>query len=168
MSHKMTRRGLIAGSIVGAAGFVGLEERILLAAMQEGDPNAIKPPPANEAKIPTGKLGNLTISRMIMGGNLIGGWAHSRDLIYVSKLFMAYNTEEKVFQTLRLGEQYGINTIIIDAVQMVGGDRACLQRRVLGVIDQANVFESVKQCFRDTVRNATGCEQVGELRQVAK
>ena len=69
MSHKMTRRGLIAGSIVGAAGFVGLEERILLAAMQEGDPNAIKPPPANEAKIPTGKLGNLTISRMIMGGS---------------------------------------------------------------------------------------------------
>ena len=118
MSHKMTRRGLIAGSIVGAAGFVGLEERILLAAMQEGDPNAIKPPPANEAKIPTGKLGNLTISRMIMGGNLIGGWAHARDLIYASKLFKAYNTEEKVFQTLRLGEQYGINTILIDVSQM--------------------------------------------------
>ena len=28
MSHKMTRRGLIAGSIVGAVGFVGLEERL--------------------------------------------------------------------------------------------------------------------------------------------
>ena len=119
MSHKMTRRGLIAGSIVGAAGIMGLEERILLAAMQDGnDPNVVKPPVPNETKIPTGKLGNLTISRMIMGGNLIGGWAHARDLIYVSKLFKAYNTDEKIFQTLRLAEQYGINTIIIDVVQM--------------------------------------------------
>ena len=114
----MTRRGLIAGSIVGAAGVIGLEERILLAAMQEGDPNAIKPPPTNVAQIPTGKLGNLTISRMIMGGNLIGGWAHARDLIYASKLFKAYNTEEKIFQTLHLAEQYGINTVLIDVTQM--------------------------------------------------
>ena len=67
MSHKMTRRGLIAGSLVGAAGIMGLEERILLAAMQDGnDPNTAKPPATNEAKIPTGKLGNLTISRMII------------------------------------------------------------------------------------------------------
>ena len=118
MSHKMTRRGLIAGSIAGAAGIMGLEERILLAAMQEGDPNAAKPPATNEAKLPTGKLGNLTISRLIMGGNLIGGWAHARDLIYVSKLFKAYNTEEKIFQTLALAEQYGINTVLIDTSQM--------------------------------------------------
>jgi hypothetical protein len=118
MSYKMTRRGLIAGSIVGAAGIMGLEERILLAAMQEGDPNATKSPAPNEAKIPTGKLGNLTISRLILGGNLIGGWAHARDLIYVSKLFKAYNTDEKIFQTLRLAEQYGINTILIDVTQM--------------------------------------------------
>jgi hypothetical protein len=115
MSHKMTRRGLIAGSIVGAAGIMGLEERILLAAMQDAnDPNSKKaPPPPQTEKMPTGKLGNLTISRMILGGNLIGGWAHSRDLIYVSKLFKAYNTEEKIFQTLALAEQHGINTILL-------------------------------------------------------
>jgi len=114
MSHKMTRRGLIAGSIVGAAGIMGLEERILLAAMQEGgDPNKTKAPPPQTEKMPTGKLGNLTISRMILGGNLIGGWAHARDLIYVSKLFKAYNTEEKIFQTLALAEQHGINTILL-------------------------------------------------------
>ena len=119
MSHKMTRRGLIAGSIAGAAGIMGLEERILLAAMQEGaDPNATKPPPPKAAKMPTGKLGNLTISRLIMGGNLIGGWAHARDLMYVSRLFKAYNTEEKIFQTLRLAEQYGINAILIAEGQM--------------------------------------------------
>jgi hypothetical protein len=115
MSHKMTRRGLIAGSIVGAAGIMGLEERILLAAMQEdsNDPNKPKAPPPQTEKMPTGKIGNLTISRMILGGNLIGGWAHSRDLMYVSKLFKAYNTEAKIFETLALAEQHGINTILL-------------------------------------------------------
>ena len=49
-----------------------------------------------------------------MGGNLIGGWAHSRDLAYVSKLFTSYNTEAKVFETLELAQACGINTIQID------------------------------------------------------
>ncbi len=48
-----------------------------------------------------------------MGGNLIGGWAHSRDLIYVPSLFRAYNTERKIFETLMLAEEAGINTINI-------------------------------------------------------
>jgi len=114
MSHKMTRRGLIAGSIAGAAGIMGLEGRILLAAMQEsGDPNKAKAPPPQTAKMPTGKIGKLDIGRLIIGGNLIGGWAHSRDLIYVSKLFKAYNTEDKIFETLALAEQHGINTILL-------------------------------------------------------
>ena len=47
-----------------------------------------------------GKIGKISISRLLMGGNLIGGWAHSRDLMYVSSLFKAYNTEAKVFETL--------------------------------------------------------------------
>jgi hypothetical protein len=51
---------------------------------------------------------------MLMGGNLIGGWAHARDLLYVSSLFKAYNTEAKVFETLALAEQRGIDTIQID------------------------------------------------------
>lgn len=63
--------------------------------------------------LPKGKIGNHTISRLVMGGNLIGGWAHSRDLIYVPSLFKAYNTEKKVYETLMLCEQAGINTINI-------------------------------------------------------
>jgi hypothetical protein len=58
-------------------------------------------------------IGKHEISRLIAGGNLIGGWAHSRDLIYVSTLFKAYNTEQKVYETLMLAEQAGINTINI-------------------------------------------------------
>lgn len=63
--------------------------------------------------LPKGKIQKHEISRLVMGGNLIGGWAHSRDLIYVPSLFKAYNTEKKVFETLILCEQAGINTINI-------------------------------------------------------
>jgi uncharacterized membrane protein YphA (DoxX/SURF4 family) len=66
-----------------------------------------------QGTMPKGKIGPHEISRLVAGGNLIGGWAHSRDLIYVSSLFKAYNTEKKVFETLMLAEQAGINTINI-------------------------------------------------------
>ena len=59
-----------------------------------------------------GNPAQLELSRLIMGGNLIGGWAHSRDLIYVSKLVKTYHTDEKVIQTLHLGEKCGMNAII--------------------------------------------------------
>jgi len=59
-----------------------------------------------------GKPARFELSRLLMGGNLIGGWAHARDLIYVSKLVKTYHTDEKVMQTLNLGEECGINAII--------------------------------------------------------
>jgi len=60
--------------------------------------------------LPAGKLGDITISRMIMGCNLIGGWSHARDLIYANTLFKAYNNERKIIETFYLAEQAGINT----------------------------------------------------------
>lgn len=61
----------------------------------------------------TGRIGDHEISRLVLGGNLIGGWAHARDLIYVSSLFRAYNTERKIFETLMIAEAAGINAINI-------------------------------------------------------
>ena len=66
-----------------------------------------------KGKLPTGKIGKHEISRLVAGGNLIGGWSHARDLIYADTLFKAYNTEQKVYETLMLSEQAGINTINI-------------------------------------------------------
>ncbi len=60
--------------------------------------------------LPKGKLGNFSVSRMVMGCNLIGGWSHARDLIYGDKLFRAYNSEKKIIETFGLAEQAGINT----------------------------------------------------------
>jgi uncharacterized membrane protein YphA (DoxX/SURF4 family)/phosphoheptose isomerase len=66
-----------------------------------------------KGELPKGKLGNLQLSRLIMGGNLIGGWAHARDLLYAGSLFKAYNTEKKIYETLMLCEQAGVNCINI-------------------------------------------------------
>jgi uncharacterized membrane protein YphA (DoxX/SURF4 family) len=75
----------------------------------------IKMPEVNldklKAQVPCGQIGNLKISRLMLGSNLIGGWSHSRDLIYVSSLFKAYNHEQKVMETLDLAERAGINMI---------------------------------------------------------
>ena len=66
-----------------------------------------------KAKVPCGKIGDYDISRLICGGNLISGYAHSRDLIYVSSLIKGYFTDERVCETMRLCEACGINTIIL-------------------------------------------------------
>jgi len=64
-----------------------------------------------KGELPKGKIGKHEISRLVAGGNLIGGWSHARDLIYTDTLFKAYNTEQKVYETLTLAEQAGINTV---------------------------------------------------------
>jgi len=145
MSRKFTRRDLIAGSLVGAAGIMGLEERILLAAIQDGkDPNAAKPPPSTEQKIPTGKIGKYTVSRLILGGNLIGGYAHSRDLIYVSELFKAYNTKDKIFETIALAEKHGVNTILVseNLIKIVNMYKKETGSKIQMIIDFRPVEES--------------------------
>lgn len=64
-------------------------------------------------KVPKGKIVNLEISRLICGGNLLSGIAHSRDLYYVDELMKKYFTTEKVWETFRLCEACGINSAIV-------------------------------------------------------
>jgi len=59
-----------------------------------------------------GKIGDVTVSRLIIGGNQFSGWSHSRDLKYLRDLFKAYATEKKIMETLQIAEEHGINTII--------------------------------------------------------
>ncbi len=66
-----------------------------------------------QGNMPKGNIKELEISRMIIGGNLISGYAHSRDLVYVSDLVKEYHTDEKVIDTLFLCEECGINTAIL-------------------------------------------------------
>ena len=68
--------------------------------------------------LPQGNLGKFKVSRLILGGNLIGGWSHARDMIYASTLFKAYNSDRKVFETLEVAERAGINTFLVVNIQM--------------------------------------------------
>jgi len=69
-----------------------------------------------KGRLPTGRIGGLELSRVILGGNLIGGWAHARDLIYVSKLVKAYHHEGRIYETFAPAEQCGINAILTNPV----------------------------------------------------
>ena len=115
MSKNMNRREFFKKSVLASAGITGalsLEEKTLLAQMNK--PSKV---PAGLVKgLPMGRIGKLKISRIFCGGNLIGGWAHSRDLTYVSSLVVAYHTDEKVFETLELAEENGINAILTNPV----------------------------------------------------
>jgi uncharacterized membrane protein YphA (DoxX/SURF4 family) len=63
-----------------------------------------------KGKLPQGKLGEKDVSRLIMGCNLMSGYAHARDLRYANTLFKAYNNDQKVIETFHLAEMAGINT----------------------------------------------------------
>jgi hypothetical protein len=65
-------------------------------------------------EMPCGTIKDLNVSRLICGGNMIIGWAHSRDLIYVPDLMRNYFTDEKVLETFTLCEENGINTFLSD------------------------------------------------------
>ena len=110
-----------AGVIPGVAAALTPEERILA---QKKSTTSDTPPPKG-AEMPTGKIGKLTISRLICGGNLISGFAHSRDLVYVSSLMKQYFTDEKILETLQVCEANGINTIV-----------TAVEERVFGVLNR--------------------------------
>lgn len=122
MTEKTDRRCFLARGVLGAAGMAAVhrsaEEDILAAAVNDGTANGTGERPVKTSvapgSLPHGKIGDVSMGRLLMGGNLIGGWAHSRDLMYASKLFQEYNTEAKIFETLELGQACGINTIQID------------------------------------------------------
>jgi len=115
MATTRNRRSFFHTALRGAVGVgavLSLEENILRAALQQPAKSPDESGPTGAAEtLPCGKLGKLTVGRLVMGGNLIGGYAHSRDLLYVSRLLRAYNTESKIFETLALAERSGITMI---------------------------------------------------------
>ena len=107
---SLNRRDFITRSALASAGATALLNSTASAA----DASPLAPAPGVRAAMPTGRLGKLTLSRLVSGGNLLSGWAHSRDLQYVPELMRHYNTDDKVLETLQLLEEHGVNTIICD------------------------------------------------------
>jgi hypothetical protein len=113
MTSRLNRRSFLKKSAALAATaplIASVEEYRLMA----GQPEAATPAGDGgpQSTLPLGMIGQLKISRLVCGGNLISGYAHSRDLIYTSKLIKAYHTDAKIMETWALCEQNGINTMI--------------------------------------------------------
>jgi len=114
MSDHLNRRGFLKKSITVPATAIALsfEEKALMAETSK-KPAAVMPG-GSIKDLPVGKIGNVTLSRLFAGGNLISGFAHSRDLIYVSPLLRQYFTDDdKVMETFELCEECGINSAIL-------------------------------------------------------
>lgn len=112
MAESLDRRKFLKKSVAASAAgalAMSLEEKALLAQQQDRSTNETT---SSGGLMPTGKIGDITISRLICGGNLINGFAHARDLIYVSELLQHYFTDEKIMDTWQACERHGINTMI--------------------------------------------------------
>jgi hypothetical protein len=106
MSTAMNRRFFVKGTLLSSASLaMGLPAR-----GQNAAP-AASPPTTSPEGFPKAKIGKLEVSRLILGGNLLTHYTHSRDLKYVYNLAAHYNTDEKIMETLALAEKHGINTV---------------------------------------------------------
>ena len=81
--RRFLRTALAAatGSSVLAAG--SREEQALWAWSDAGRMETVRPE-ETVTGLPYGRIGHLKVSRLICGGNLFSGFAHARDLVYVS------------------------------------------------------------------------------------
>ncbi|MHC4407355.1 MAG: hypothetical protein ACYTG0_47715 [Planctomycetota bacterium] len=114
MNEKSSRRGFLKCSLAAsgfAAAALGLEEQALLAAEDRTDSKATQEEQPTSDTLPTGTIRHVEMTRLILGGNLIAGVAHARDLRYVSPLVRHYFTDEKIMETWELAERHGVNTM---------------------------------------------------------
>jgi hypothetical protein len=106
MKREITRRSFVKESVLSSAA-------LALAVNARGEEPAKPAAPASSETggLPKGKIGKLEVSRLILGGNLLTHYTHSRDLKYVYALAAHYNTDEKILETLAKAEAAGINTV---------------------------------------------------------
>ena len=105
MTNEITRRSFVKETLMSSAGLALAAAATARAQTTAPATSAAAPP------LPTGRIGKMEISRVLLGGNLLTHFTHSRDLRYVYNLAAHYNTDEKILETLALAEAHGINTV---------------------------------------------------------
>jgi hypothetical protein len=91
-------------------------------------PTAVASSPPAKPTLAKGKIGELEVSRLILGGSPLQHYVHCRDLRYVASLMAHYNTPQRVLQTLALAEQQGINTLVCHPWGPAGNTVALLKQ----------------------------------------
>ena len=70
---------------------------------------------ARQKRMPVGKIGGVDMGRLICGSNLIGMNMHARDLPYVQDLAVHYGSIERIWMTMKMLEERGVNTFNLKA-----------------------------------------------------
>jgi hypothetical protein len=110
MSTSFNRRNFIKTSALAAASVPAtLQAQHVPAAPDHPWPDG--PLCATKETLPMGRICGVELSRLMLGGNLISGYAHARDLDYVAHLMKRYNTDAKIIETLEEAESRGINVL---------------------------------------------------------
>ena len=121
-NNRVSRRRFLGTSVAAAGAAAGAGAGLTHAAEQtaaEQTAAAEQQPAADPDSFPCGQIGSAKISRLLLGGNLVSGYMHARDLKYVTSLFRAYATEEKMMETFHVAEQHGINTVFETGAEYV-------------------------------------------------
>lgn len=126
LKRREILKGLATLPLMGAFGFAlykqkqwkSYEEKNLVDAVTSASVKNFKVTDLAELKQPiqTAQIEDKTFSRLILGGNLLSGYSHSRDLIYVSDLVRRYHNRDKIFATFLLAEKCGVNTVLTNPI----------------------------------------------------
>jgi hypothetical protein len=179
MPSPISRRGFVKSSLlVSAAIPLGLNAQTTATPPPAAAPGLSDLP---RETLPQGKIGNQQFSRLIMGGNLIAGCSHSRDLNYVSTLMRRYNTPAKIRETLELGEHHGItaiNTFVMDDNQQIFDHWKCggkMKWIAQARMDASGGFSQIQKAIDDgaaaihlTADAAEGLLDSGQLDKIAE
>ena len=105
----LNRRTFLTRSLAASAGIAAAAAARQASA---GTQPAAQPPAQAPGQLPKGKIGDLEISRLILGTNHITFFMHSRDLRYVNDLSRHYNTDEKIIETFAAAEASGVSAFM--------------------------------------------------------
>lgn len=105
--NNLNRRTFLTRSLAASAAVAAATVRQASAVTQPAAPLSQVP-----GQLPKGKIGDLEISRLILGTNHVTFFMHSRDLRYVNDLSRHYNTEEKIIETFAAAEASGVTAFM--------------------------------------------------------
>jgi hypothetical protein len=159
MSQSIDRRNFMKKSFLApAAGALVMNtaKNKALAADSMKQPDFEMIAQASKGTLPMGRIKDLKISRILLGGNLLTHFTHSRDLRYVYNLTAHYNTEEKIFETMALAEAHGVNTLVIHTapgvVSMLKKYRYKLDGKIQWIICPTAQVDSQQEEYRNQVK----------------
>ncbi len=115
MPSEISRRTFVRGSLLASAGAAAVSA--LHARTTPGaEPAKPAAAPASSAGLPKGRIKDLQIGRLLLGGNILTHCMHGRDLRYLDDLARHYNTKEKILETMALAEANGIDTVVLQGI----------------------------------------------------